>query len=247
MMLGLVPDSKTLFFSSGVPCGRVPFISHVPQVCACCSRSRDTVTAPAIVLCCPVEPFPSVPGPTWSNPAEGCSVRCQVLSIPVSPARSPCSPSEDVLGIAAALSRPPHTVGSTPLPSDAAFQIGEVKLGFAQKRLVSTVQSCAWEPECGHAALARSSPHLQLQTPLPKSTEVPDMREGGSRHRALMRTSFLLDLVPFLSSAFRGGGSKWITAQGGCGPNLDEDPDLTAEGSGDWNATKPPQRFPFRP
>lgn len=28
-----------------------------------------------------------------------------------------------------------------------------------------------------------------------------------------MRTSFLLDLVPFLSSAFRGGGSKWITAQ----------------------------------
>lgn len=50
-MLGLVPDSKTLFFSSGVPCGRVPFISHVPQVCACCSRSRDTVTAPAIGLC----------------------------------------------------------------------------------------------------------------------------------------------------------------------------------------------------
>ncbi|XP_074914819.1 uncharacterized protein LOC142045331 [Buteo buteo] len=126
--------------------------------------------------------FPVPPGPI-----QRCSVCRQVLSIPVSPARSPCSPSEDVLGIAAALSRPPHAAGSTPLPSDAAFQIAKVKLGFAQKPLVSMVQSRAQEPECGHAAVARSSSHLQLQTPLPKSTEVPDRREGGSRHRYVLR------------------------------------------------------------
>lgn len=42
-----------------------------------------------------------------------------------------------------------------------------------------------------------------------------------------MRTSFLLDLVPFLSSAFRGGGSKWITAQV-CYPH----PDLAKGTSG---------------
>ena len=35
-----------------------------------------------------------------------------------------------------------------------------------------------------------------------------------------MRTSFLRDLIPFLSSAFRGGGSKWITAQV-CYPHAD--------------------------
>lgn len=40
----------------------------------------------------------------------------------------------------------------------------------------------------------------------------------------------------------RGFGGCNRLFQGGCGPNLDEDPDLTAEGSGDWNATKPPQR-----
>lgn len=43
--------------------------------------------------------------------------------------RSPRAPSEDVLGIAAAPSHPPHATGLTPLPSDAAFQIAEVKLG----------------------------------------------------------------------------------------------------------------------
>lgn len=44
-----------------------------------------------------------------------------------------------------------------------------------------------WEPECGHAASAGSSPLLQLQTQLPKTTEVPDTRGGGSRHRYVLR------------------------------------------------------------
>ncbi|KAM9555398.1 uncharacterized protein ACIB01_007518 isoform 1-T2 [Guaruba guarouba] len=67
---------------------------------------------------------------------------------------SPCTSSKDI-SIAVVPSHPLHVMGLTPLPSDAAFQIAEAKLGFAQKPLVSTVQSR--EPECDHAAIAGSS------------------------------------------------------------------------------------------
>lgn len=62
-----------------------------------------------------------------------------------------------------------------------------------------------------------------------------------------VKSSFLIlgelfgcDLKVLLICCDFGGCNRLF--QGGCVPNLDEDPDVTAEGSGDGNATKPPQR-----
>ncbi|XP_010390717.1 uncharacterized protein LOC104684826 [Corvus cornix cornix] len=70
--------------------GESPMALHLP-LAQSAVQSRP-------VLWSPVEPFCSVPSPTWSNPAEVCSVCYQVLSI----SQSHCAPSEDMLGVIAA-------------------------------------------------------------------------------------------------------------------------------------------------